>query len=81
MDLSSILIQVISGAVGGNLGGLLNKAKSLGPLMNTVLVPPAALGVASCSAASWRGSWGTLRPATPLPPPWLASSCRWSQGS
>lgn len=37
MDLSSILIQVISGAVGGNLGGFLNKAKSLGPLMNTVL--------------------------------------------
>lgn len=37
MDLTSILIQAASGAAGGNIGGLLNKAKSLGPLMNTVL--------------------------------------------
>lgn len=37
MDLSTILIQVISGAVGGNLAGFLNKAKSLGPLLNTIL--------------------------------------------
>lgn len=37
MDLTSLLIQAVSGAVGGNLGGLLNKAKSLGPLLNSVL--------------------------------------------
>jgi hypothetical protein len=37
MDVMSLLIQLISGAVGGNVGGLLNKAKSLGPLINTVL--------------------------------------------
>jgi uncharacterized membrane protein YeaQ/YmgE (transglycosylase-associated protein family) len=37
VDLTSLLIQVISGAVGGNVGGLLNKAKSLGPLLNTIL--------------------------------------------
>ncbi len=37
MDLTTLLIQVVSGAVGGNIGGLLNKAKSLGPLINTVL--------------------------------------------
>jgi len=37
MDLTNLLIQALSGAVGGNLGGLLNKAKSLGPLLNSVL--------------------------------------------
>jgi uncharacterized membrane protein YeaQ/YmgE (transglycosylase-associated protein family) len=37
MDLTSVLLQLISGAVGGNVAGLANKAKSLGPLINTVL--------------------------------------------
>lgn len=37
MDITSLIIQLLSGAVGGNIGGVLNKAKSLGPLMNTVL--------------------------------------------
>jgi uncharacterized membrane protein YeaQ/YmgE (transglycosylase-associated protein family) len=37
MDLMSLLIQLVSGAVGGNVAGLLNKARSLGPLVNTVL--------------------------------------------
>ncbi len=37
MDITSLLIQAVSGAVGGNVGGLLNKAKSLGPALNTIL--------------------------------------------
>lgn len=37
MDVMSLLIQLVSGAVGGNVAGLLNKARSLGPLINTVL--------------------------------------------
>ena len=37
MDVMSLLIQVVSGAVGGNVGGLLNKARSLGPMINSVL--------------------------------------------
>ncbi len=37
MDLTSILIQVVSGAVGGNAAGAVNKANSLGPLLNTIL--------------------------------------------
>jgi uncharacterized membrane protein YeaQ/YmgE (transglycosylase-associated protein family) len=37
MDVTSLLIQVLSGVVGGNLAGVANKAKSLGPLLNTVL--------------------------------------------
>jgi uncharacterized membrane protein YeaQ/YmgE (transglycosylase-associated protein family) len=31
------LISIVSGVVGGNLSGLLDKAKSLGPLLNSVL--------------------------------------------
>ena len=37
MDFTTLLIQLVSGAAGGNIGGLLNKAKSLGPILNTVL--------------------------------------------
>ena len=37
MDVTTLLIELVSGAVGGNVAGLLNKAKSLGPLLNTVL--------------------------------------------
>lgn len=37
MDPTSLLIQAISGAVGGNVAGFLNKARSYGPLINTVL--------------------------------------------
>ena len=37
MDMTSILIQLIAGGAGGNLAGLLNKARSLGPLLNTIL--------------------------------------------
>ncbi len=37
MDLTSILIQLVAGGAGGNLAGLLNKARSMGPLLNTIL--------------------------------------------
>ena len=37
MDMTSILIQLIAGGASGNLAGLLNKARSLGPLLNTIL--------------------------------------------
>jgi hypothetical protein len=37
MDPTSLIIQAIAGAVGGNAAGLLNKARSYGPLINTVL--------------------------------------------
>ena len=32
-----LLISIVSGLLGGNLAGLLNKAKSLGPIINSVL--------------------------------------------
>lgn len=44
MDLTSLLIQAASGAAGGNVGGLLNKAKSLGPLLNTILGAVGGIG-------------------------------------
>ena len=31
------LISIVSGVIGGNLSGLVDKAKSLGPLLNSVL--------------------------------------------
>ena len=37
MDMTAVLVQLIAGAVGGNAAGLANKAKSLGPLLNTIL--------------------------------------------
>jgi uncharacterized membrane protein YeaQ/YmgE (transglycosylase-associated protein family) len=37
MNITALIIQLVSGAIGGNLAGLLAKAKSLGPLLNTIL--------------------------------------------
>jgi len=37
VDLTAIIIQLISGVVGGNAAGFLAKARSLGPMMNTIL--------------------------------------------
>ena len=37
MDLTAIIIQLVSGVVGGNAAGFLAKARSLGPVVNTIL--------------------------------------------
>ncbi|MGD9636286.1 MAG: hypothetical protein AB7G28_21955 [Pirellulales bacterium] len=37
MDIVSLIINLISGAVGGNLAGAVMKDKSLGPLLNSVV--------------------------------------------
>lgn len=37
MDMTGLLVNLIAGAVGGNLAGMLAKNKSLGPLLNTIL--------------------------------------------
>ncbi len=44
MDLTALLVQLISGAVGGNVAGIANKAKTLGPLLNTNLGALGGLG-------------------------------------
>ncbi len=33
----SFLVSLVSGAVGGNVGGVIAKAKSMGPMWNTIL--------------------------------------------
>jgi uncharacterized membrane protein YeaQ/YmgE (transglycosylase-associated protein family) len=55
MDLTSLLIQLVSGAVGGNVGGILNKAKNLGPLINTVLGALGGLGGGQLAGAALGG--------------------------
>lgn len=35
--LGSWLVSLISGGVGGNVAGVLNKSRSLGPVLNTIL--------------------------------------------
>ena len=37
MDIVSLIINLISGAVGGNIAGAVMKDKSLGPLLNSVV--------------------------------------------
>jgi hypothetical protein len=44
MDPTTLIIEAIAGAAGGNIAGLLNKARSYGPLINTVLGVLGGLG-------------------------------------
>lgn len=44
MDMSALLLQLLAGAAGGNAAGILNKARSLGPLLNTILGALGGLG-------------------------------------
>lgn len=46
------IIQAISGLVGGNIAGLLNKAKSLGPLLNSILGAVGGIGAAQGAQAA-----------------------------
>jgi hypothetical protein len=73
MDLSAVLVQLIAGAAGGNAAGLANKAKSLGPVLNTIL---GALG--GLAGGMWpRRGWTRA----PVPRwdcrPWSAPCCPW----
>lgn len=44
MDFTSLLVQLVSGAVGGNAAGAANKARSLGPVINTILGAVGGIG-------------------------------------
>lgn len=59
MDITSLLLQLVSGAVGGNLGGAAAKTKSLGPLLNTVLGALGGLGGGQAAAAGMGGGTAT----------------------
>ncbi len=51
-QLLPIIIQAISGLVGGNIAGLINKAKSLGPLLNSILGAVGGVGAAQGAQAA-----------------------------
>ena len=55
MDFTSLLIQLISGAVGGNVAGAVNKVKTLGPLINTILGAVGGLGGGQLANATLGG--------------------------
>ena len=59
MDLTSVLLQLIAGAVGGNVAGLANKAKSLGPLINTILGALGGVGGGQLATNALGGGTGT----------------------
>ncbi len=57
-SLLPIIIQAVAGLVGGNIAGALNKLRSLGPLMNSVL--GAIGGVAGAQGAQAAGLFEQL---------------------
>lgn len=52
MDITSLLVQLISGAVGGNVAGVANKTKNLGPMLNTILGALGGLGGGQLAAST-----------------------------
>lgn len=60
MDITSLLIQLVSGAVGGNIGGAVLKNLSLGPVGNSIAgILGGPLGAALLSQLGMGGG-GTL---------------------
>ena len=51
-QLLPFIIQAISGLVGGNIAGLLAKAKSLGPILNSILGAAGGIGAAQGAQAA-----------------------------
>jgi uncharacterized membrane protein YeaQ/YmgE (transglycosylase-associated protein family) len=61
MDITSLLIQLVSGAVGGNVGGAVLKNLSLGPVGNSIAgILGAPLGAALLSQLGMGGGGGAL---------------------
>lgn len=58
MDVVSLLIQLLSGAAGGNIAGVINKARSLGPTLNTVLGALGGVAGGQALGASFTGVLG-----------------------
>jgi hypothetical protein len=59
MDVTALLIQLISGAAGGNLAGLASKAGSLGPLLNTILGAVGGVGGGQLAGSALGGGTAT----------------------
>lgn len=58
MDIMGLVIQAVSGALGGNVAGVLNKAKSLGPMMNTILGAVGGIGGGQALGGTLAGMLG-----------------------
>lgn len=58
MDMVSLLVQLLSGAAGGNIAGVVNKAKNLGPMLNTVLGALGGIGGGQVLGGSLTGMLG-----------------------
>jgi uncharacterized membrane protein YeaQ/YmgE (transglycosylase-associated protein family) len=59
MDITALIIQLISGAVGGNVGGMLAKASTLGPLLNTILGAIGGVGGGQLAGTALNGGTAT----------------------
>jgi uncharacterized membrane protein YeaQ/YmgE (transglycosylase-associated protein family) len=79
MDLSSLAIELVTGLVGGNLAGALNKSRSLGPRLNSVLGAIGGVGGGTMLGGAF-GPGATYLAATSLAcgalPPLLLSLLR-----
>jgi hypothetical protein len=58
MDLTAVLVQLMAGAAGGNAAGVANKARNLGPLLNTILGALGGLGGGQVAAQSMDAGTG-----------------------
>lgn len=58
MDLTALLLQLLAGAAGGNAAGIINKARSLGPVLNTILGAVGGLGGGQIAANFMGGGTG-----------------------
>lgn len=66
MDIASILIQLVAGGAGGNIAGALNKSKSLGPLLNTILGAVGGVGGGAALGGTLAGVLGNPMVANAL---------------
>jgi uncharacterized membrane protein YeaQ/YmgE (transglycosylase-associated protein family) len=66
MDIASLLIQLVAGGAGGNVAGMLNKTRSLGPMLNTILGAVGGVGGSAALGSTLGGLIGNPMVANAL---------------